>query len=752
MKCVGAEDGQRQCQRCKRANVQYATCGISFKLLPYVVIVRCIFEKHRRGRKPGSKLSEASKMLRRLEKGLNNAKSKAVSIDARHSSSFRDSHPSLGEPDDRYTNGVRSHPYSPPNGQFVPNLSPPNLPSYPDAASEYTASSTSSRTLDANDDEDDSASDRAEDNIFPANFIQRERRRNSFFRTILNPEDAPASGPSSVRGSETYSPPQSPAAPAGLNDPVSAGIVDEGLAKVLFDLIFLRLNPFINLFDPSLHTVSYVRNKSPFLFTVLLMAGCKFFRPELFKQCQKLADEYAVQAFREGLKGVEVVQAFVCLTYWKGHDDNRTSTWTFVGYACRMAVEIGLNRYVPNVPTSETELQRLERRNRERTYLVLYIHDRSLSTQTGRHWMLPEDDFVRHSDRWHESSGGSVRPEDVIVAAFVQLRHIAAETTEIFQRGVDMSSEVVLRNCNSQLTQWNETWHREMQQAGGGAFHFSFLSLFRLYVRLFTNSLALRESSNRATPNIQALSACYTSAVDSLKVVSEFARMNVLRYGQETITMMSAYAALYLLSLLRNNTSLLQLHDGATQNAYTVIQQTAEAYHEASPSAAYHARFLKGLAHDIFRYRNIEKSTGAVRSPDSRSQAHVGGVHMPAAPTHFSEPDQQYWRKIYLNLGGVEGLTPMGIFIHPTTLRPPSSLGLRFWFDIHIQFTSREGLKKHRYGSTPIGKITTERPTATASLGIPRVARKSKSRTNCGLEDTLNTDMLDTNFENLVNG
>lgn len=55
MKCVGAEDGQRQCQRCKRANVQYATCGISFKLLPYVVNVRCIFEKHRRGRKPGSK-------------------------------------------------------------------------------------------------------------------------------------------------------------------------------------------------------------------------------------------------------------------------------------------------------------------------------------------------------------------------------------------------------------------------------------------------------------------------------------------------------------------------------------------------------------------------------------------------------------------------------------------------------------------------------------------------------------------------
>lgn len=55
-----------------------------------------------------------------------------------------------------------------------------------------------------------------------------------------------------------------------------------------------------------------------------------------------------------------------------------------------MAVEIGLNRYVSRPSHHETQRQLLERRNRERTYLVLWVHDRSLSTQTGRHWMLPE--------------------------------------------------------------------------------------------------------------------------------------------------------------------------------------------------------------------------------------------------------------------------------------------------------------------------------------------------------------------------
>jgi hypothetical protein len=92
-----------------------------------------------------------------------------------------------------------------------------------------------------------------------------------------------------------------------------------------------------------------------------------------------------------------------------------------------MAVELGLNRYVERAPLHETDFQLRERRNRERTYLVLWVHDRSLSTQTGRNWMLPEDEFVRRSSTWHDpdGSGVGIRPEDVIIAAFVRLRHIA---------------------------------------------------------------------------------------------------------------------------------------------------------------------------------------------------------------------------------------------------------------------------------------------------------------------------------------
>lgn len=262
------------------------------------------------------RLSEASKMLRRLEKGLNTAKMKSQTSDspyhmsdARNIPSQDPLYPSLRPGD----NGFAS-----PTTHFPSNELPPiNLPTYQNGDN-YPGSSNGSRSMDMEDDEDD---DNRNDGAFvPEKLIRRENRR-SFFRTILNPEDAPALSGSN-RGN-SFTPPQPSLAliPMGLNDPITAGIIDEERARELFDLFFLRLNPFINLFDPSLHSVPYVRSKCPFLFTTLIMAACKFFRHDAFKECQKLANEFAIRAFADGWKRVEVVQAFACLTYWKDPDD-----------------------------------------------------------------------------------------------------------------------------------------------------------------------------------------------------------------------------------------------------------------------------------------------------------------------------------------------------------------------------------------------------------------------------------------------
>ncbi|KAI0315537.1 hypothetical protein OF83DRAFT_1173718, partial [Amylostereum chailletii] len=421
-----------------------------------------------------------------------------------------------------------------------------------------------------------------------------------------------------------------------------------------------------------------------------------------------IANEFAVRAFVEGWKSVEVVQAFACLCYWKEPEDTRT--WQFIGFACRMAIEIGLNKYYPTRPAHENEFQRRERRNRERTYLVLFVHDRSLSTQTGRSWMLPEDDLVRNANTWHEQGAdGPIRPEDVIVAAFVQLRRITAETTEVFymQRGAneygDMNKEVLLRNCNSKLTQWMETWQGEMRRASGETFHIAFLRFFRLYVRLFLNSFGIQGSMSnqtRATPSLQALSACYTSAVEILQIVSnEFAKMSMLRYGQDSVTTMTAYAAVFLLRLLRSSNTLAGLHEGATDEIHSIISKTADAYEEAASfssactGAAYHARFLRGLvAQDIFKARQTQQVQ--TKSPVAP------GLPSPSVSTYSrsstgSYPSQGNTRRsdapVYSPEQGDMPYTPVDLQQHPHTHNPPSAS------------MQMEGQVQGQYGYAPPG-------------------------------------------------
>ena len=338
MKCVGSEDGTKPCQRCKRANVESVIFShprdICLIVDPGVFSKSIAVAGNRVQSKPYSlpllfpdgfdprsnRLSEASKMLRRLEKGLTSAKLKSQANAAANSS---DTTPS-------------DQPYCAPNDNAPTHFPGNELP--PLDISAYRNRSYASPSVSADGDDDSDSQGRSPVEIYPAKMIRKE----NFFKTILhNPEDAvPGLSSGGFRASSrtppsfhkhTQSQSSSKSFPAPLGpDPITAGILDENQATVLFDLVFLRLNPFVNLFDPALHSVHYVRSRCPLLFTTLIMAGAKFFKPEIYRPCQKLANELAFRAFAEGWKSVEVVQAFVCLVYWREPDDTRT--WTYVGY------------------------------------------------------------------------------------------------------------------------------------------------------------------------------------------------------------------------------------------------------------------------------------------------------------------------------------------------------------------------------------------------------------------------------------
>ena len=201
---------------------------------------------------------------------------------------------------------------------------------------------------------DDSAPD-MEDNIYPARIVDRETKRQSYFRTILNPSsngNHQSRRPKEVPTRAPTPPPRSANVDLNVRDPITSGILDEQTAVWLLEQcvytshsswntpslteptlrtrVLTKLNPFINLFDLRLHNVPYIRARSPFLFSVLMMAGCKFFKAEFYRTCLAIAHNFAYRALIDDWKSVEVVQAFACLTYWKEPDDTRT--WTWIGY------------------------------------------------------------------------------------------------------------------------------------------------------------------------------------------------------------------------------------------------------------------------------------------------------------------------------------------------------------------------------------------------------------------------------------
>ncbi len=388
-------------------------------------------------------------MLRRLEKGLNNAKAKQ------------------------------------PSNAPLPHASTSSA-SYGQEDGLGSANNGSRSGAQSDDDMEEEDEYRLDDPAIYADREIRKHMRTSFLDVVMNKEPVaeparPPSGSPADRSShyQPKAPSQSPTRSHGSpqpkpysglfayapKDPVAASIIPEADVAKYFDAFFLRLNPFINLFDPALHSPDYVRSHSPFLFTTMLMACCKFFCPASYPAVRRLAHEWCVFAFAEGTESVETVQALACMTYWKEPADRRT--WTYIGMACRMAVNLRLNRYVGHRQMNESNEQLLERRNRERTFLVLFVYERSLSMQTGKHWMLPEDELVRHYRNWHEEGvlgqNADIRPEDVIVAAFVNLRLIGSEATDTFYNRTT-AFENELDKYNAKLDEWLLFWSDQMRR------------------------------------------------------------------------------------------------------------------------------------------------------------------------------------------------------------------------------------------------------------------------------------------------
>lgn len=75
------------------------------------------------------------------------------------------------------------------------------------------------------------------------------------------------------------------------------------------------------------------------------------------------------------------------------------------------------------------------------------------------------------------------------------------------------------------------------------------LLFFQSHVRLFLNTFGIHSTGSSSEEcNVEALNTCYNAAMSGLKIVAlDFVEVQMLRYCQDSIAVMTAYSAVVLL-------------------------------------------------------------------------------------------------------------------------------------------------------------------------------------------------------------
>ncbi|KAF4892981.1 Protein priB [Colletotrichum fructicola] len=262
-------------------------------------------------------------------------------------------------------------------------------------------------------------------------------------------------------------------------------------------VFMVTLNPYISQLDPHLHSFSRVRKKSAFLLTVILAAAAKAFNPALNKKLRDHAEDMLADSFRRGSKSIETAQAIMIMTYWKDPEDTRA--WMYLGYIIRMGMELGWHRLAPySLKTSDigTDHEIREARNIERTWLVLFVYDRSMSLQTGKPWMIERSGFIESVEAWCKDP--TAISNDRLLGALVTLRLLSSEVFRLLgsrsnraRAGQLHTLESLLAIINGRIEEWEGRW---LKLADQDSCHPFLIQFYGTHLRLQLFSLPLQET------------------------------------------------------------------------------------------------------------------------------------------------------------------------------------------------------------------------------------------------------------------
>ncbi|KAL3442951.1 hypothetical protein BJX65DRAFT_321070 [Aspergillus insuetus] len=271
-------------------------------------------------------------------------------------------------------------------------------------------------------------------------------------------------------------------------DPLELGLVSRKEVGYLFVVYFDKIHPLIGILDPLLHTADFVRSRSALLLTWILAVAAQFDHNSaaLAKRLRVHGERLSKLVYKRGYKSVEIIQGYYISFLARSPALNiaEEHSWIYTSYASALAAELGLdqkspassslhkNDDLPGCEDSSTAAmaqvdlsledsmfrQRLAR-NRERTWLRIFLWERAQSAIIGRMNVFPEADLTLSIDNWEMHPLAD--PVDRFTVAFIHLRRTLAAVQGELQLKIGLQTSDphwVQKMIDHSLEFWCRTW------------------------------------------------------------------------------------------------------------------------------------------------------------------------------------------------------------------------------------------------------------------------------------------------------
>lgn len=418
-------------------------------------------------------------------------------------------------------------------------------------------------------------------------------------------------------------------------DPIIKNLISLENAQYLWSIFLDKLSHPFMLLDSKVYTFEYTRPRSSMLLSVGLALTARFIPATNELPTDVIADEIDKHVLKkiiptlilEGKRSQHCAKALMLLAAYNGQTIplSEDRSFSYVSWAFSMCVELDLNRRLFSMSADQNDevLQR-SLRERERTFLEAWAYSFSIALHHGRRCNLSiHDPVVAAASQWHRSPYSI--PEDQGLVSNIQLRQLIARNLDYFLQHVapampktsadgppDQACRLLLefhrKSITEDLDAWHATWVVPVVSEAR-PFRLHSTAYYHAYATLILHSLPMKHGTEME-PVLKPFSDQAHQA--ALSVVAYYLRLpqEQIIWGHNSIHITVGFAVVYALRETEPGASLVEM----VQDVIKLMEMAANVTPHRRGFASGVARFLSRV---LSMRKNVDANTAIRRASNS---------------------------------------------------------------------------------------------------------------------------------------